>query len=212
MLEFIAQAVISPLAAARRPPGGSGGPGPARSAGPAGPSSGPLAAAPFLALAVGSAASSLAVWVSGAKPAGESRATLALLAGRLLFDAGAWLLVAALLSLFEPRREAGTAPWTVPVAVVAAQRVYLLPAAAIARLFGLAYVSNTARIAVWMWMGALLWLLAQQRGCSGQQATKLLFVALALPAALILVGAGLAGLGWIWSPLFPGGITPFPPL
>lgn len=202
MLEYITEAVASPLSAAGRAAG-----------------KGPLAGRSLVALALGSAASSVAGWLSGASAPAESRAVVAVVVGRLLVDAGIWLIASAMLGLFDrrlagPAEAEGVTPfaWTAPVAVVGAQRLYLLPAAAIARLFRLAYALNMARVAVWMWMAALLWLIAQGRGHEGSQATKLLLLAFALPAVLVLAGLGLAGLGWLWSPLFPGGITPFPPL
>ncbi len=208
MLEFVAETIASPLLAAGRPLGATAD-GRAR----------PLAGGPLLVLALGSIASTVAGRVGGAAgQPGEGRAIVAVVGGRLLLDFCVWLVVAGLLGLFERAvardTEPGAAPnpWTVPVAVVGGQRIYILLGVGIARLFGLAYALNIVRVAVWMWMAALLWLLAVERGMDGHRATRLLLLALVLPAALAVAGLALAGLGWIWSPLFPGGITPFPPI
>lgn len=117
----------------------------------------------------------------------------------------------------EPGRMAAPAglaagSWALPVAVAAGQRVYLAPAAALARLTGLRQGWRALSTAVTLWSLAVLWLAARERGHSPGAAARLLLVGLALPTALAVAGAALAGLGWLLRPLLPGGITPFVPL
>jgi hypothetical protein len=208
MSEFWAETLTAPLTAAR---------------GPVGQSS--VWARALAALTLGSAGSSVAAWLLAGRGAGNLAGLAAMAGGRLLLDAALWLVAAALLGAAEaalPGASGGddgpgdTSPrsrsWHLCLAVAAAQRVWLAPAAALAKLGGVLYLGRLARFGVWLWLVALVYLMARERGHGGARALQLLAVGLVLPLALAVGGLLLAGLGWLLTPLWPGGVTPFVPL
>lgn len=174
-------------------------------------------------LTVGSLGSSLAVWVTSGRGLSRPAATAAAVAGRLLLDLAVWAVAAALLGLAASRlaapdrAEAGSRrPGTDFLAVTAcaaAPRVYLLPAAALARLAGAAWLWRYARLAVWAVVLTGLHAAAREAGgLSGRRAALAVALGLALPLALAAAGLALGGLGWLLAPLFPDGFSPFVPL
>jgi hypothetical protein len=202
VLTYLLETFTAPLAAARRP---------------VGPGFAPARAA--AAVALGTAGSLLAGWIVAGRGAPALGVALVQLAGRLMLDLAVWLTAAALLGAAESaelrrRGHAATAApsWASPVGVASAQRAYLAPAAALARLARAAYAWRILGMAVWIWAAAVLWLAAEERGHSRPATARLLLVGLGLPALLLAAGAALAGLGWVLRPLLPGGITPFVPL
>ena len=106
----------------------------------------------------------------------------------------------------------GPVAWTNPVAVALAQRAYLAPVAAVARLAGIPSLPAVVGPALWIWVAAVLWLVARERGHGAGAAVRLLVLGLAVPAALLAAGLALSGLGWVLAPVFPGGISPWVPL
>jgi len=168
------------------------------------------------AVALGTLGSAIAGWVVAGRGLPGAAVAAATLAGRLLLDVLLWLVAAALLGAAEGAggEAAGGAGegWAGPVAVAAAQRLYLAPAAAAGRLVGAGWAIRIVRPALWIWMLALLWLVARERGHDGAGAARIMALGLLLPAALLVAGVVLAGLGWMLAPLFPGGFTPFVPI
>jgi len=200
-MELLGRALLAPREALRSLAGGS---------------SRPVRAGLVLA---GTAASVLAAWLVSPPGPGRLGAAALSLAGRAALDLFLWLLAAALL------RQA--ADWLAPaagsgqdagvflslVAVAAAFRSWLLPVGAVARIAGLAWILTAGRAASWIAVLVVLWLgILEACRMSGPRAALCLVAGLALPAALAVAGLALAGLGWLLSPLFPGGVSPFPQL
>jgi len=181
-------------------------------------------------LALGSGGSSLASWLLAGRGTGNLAALLAMASGRLLLDAALWLVAAGLLGAAErvalpsptltgpqpaPRTNPPADPlvsWHQPLAVAGAHRVWLAPAAAAARLAGLARAGPPLRLATWLGVGWLIYRLTRERGHGRAAALSLLAAGLLLPAVLLLGGLALSGLGWLLAPLWPGGVPPFLPL
>ena len=181
-------------------------------------------------LAFGSAGSSVATWLLAGRGAGNLAALAAMVAGRLLLDAALWLVAAGLLGAAEglarpSRTEVGhhhalgtSSPqnplvlWHQPLAVAGAHRVWLAPAAAAARLAGLSRAGLPLRLATWLGVGWLISRLTRDRGHGQGASLGIVAAGLVLPAVLRAAGLLLSGLGWLLSPLWPGGVPPFVPL
>ena len=176
----------------------------------------------MLALAIGGLGSTLGGWIAAGRGLAGPASLLATAVGRLLFDGAVWLVLAGLLGLAAAVVGAGrgapaggvtaTSEWLVPLAVAGAQRVYVAPLLALARLTGWRGLGSLARPAVWLWALAVLYLAVRDRCGSPRQAKLVLLGGVVLPLALVIVGAALTGLGWLWAPLLPDGFSPGGPL
>jgi hypothetical protein len=177
------------------------------------------------AVLLGSASASFASWIVAPPGTRGPSAVAAAAAGHVALDLAFWYVLAALLAqsarlLGRPGAGAGerTSPqaplagdFLNATAVAFAVRAYLVPAAAISRLTGLAAVLSCSRIAVLAAGLVLIWVAAKEAGgLSGGRAALCVILGLFVPAAAVLVGLALAGLAWLLAPLLPKGMTPFP--